>query len=153
MSEYRNRYGRQWGRGWRPYALVAKVLAVVAFGGGLLAVSVLLHTQPDTPQRLDAVRTLFHWLVIPGSTAAVLFGLLLLAPHAAILLRMRWLRVKLLFVVIGLPAAHATAYLAFRDGNPARLALVADATLLLLVALVALGRQKPRLGQRYTPRN
>lgn len=169
---YRNRHGRRWGRGARPYLIMLKLIGVAAFLGGLAGVLVIVLAQPAPPtaagweMRVAQLRRAFLWLIIPGSTLASLAGLALLASVWQALIRMRWFQVKLTLIVIGLPCLHlylrdrlmtlaemsqagkppGTTGLAMVDGDLLR---GVAAGIALGLGIACLGRVKPRLWQNY----
>lgn len=112
VGKYRNIHGRRAGRGLRPWLLIPKIIAVIMLLGGLAAAAVLLRpgqtfTLAGLADRVDAVAAIFHWLVIPGSTAAILLGVaLIITNEPRVLLRLRWVQVKLVILVVALPALH-----------------------------------------------
>jgi hypothetical protein len=170
MAEYANKHGRKPGRGIRPWLLIPKVLSVAALFGGFLAASVLLHTHHPTTHAqwadlIENVGTLFQRLIVPAVFCVIAFGLLLLLQHWRVFLTMRWMRVKLLLLLLALPPLHLTgrwligqARLAL-DANDldrvatlmARFTLTADLAVLALVIVIWIGRHKPRLGQSPKP--
>jgi len=126
---FTNKHGRQFTRGVRPFLLLPKVLCVAAYFGGLIAMLLV-----DRPMRLHEL------LVLPAGGGAVVFGALLLLAHRSVLIRMRWLQVKLLLVAVGLIGGHV--WYAAGGSIAANTVLLVNATL-----LIVLGRHKPRLGQ------
>lgn len=126
---FTNKHGRQFTRGVRPYLLLPKVLCVAAYFGGLIAMLLV-----DRPMRLHTI------LVLPAGAGAVMFGALLLLMHRSLLIRMRWLQMKLLLVAIGLIGGHV--WYASTGSTGANAVLLVNAGL-----LIVLGRHKPRLGQ------
>ncbi len=174
MSEtYRNIHGRRATRGLRPWLLIPKVLGVACYFGGLVAI-LLLYIHADRGslgfkafQRSASV--LAFWVLLPGATVAGICGLGLLLQHPRQLLRMRWVRLKLLllFAVIG-PMELAAWYLlqtmktSHVPGGPPDFGqlgfhltfLVAMLWLIAFtIAVIVLGRQKPRLGQPVAARS
>lgn len=167
--DYRNVHGRKWGRGARPWVLIPKVLFVAGLFGGLLTlVGVLLRpVSPATPEawrmRSDLVQLTFTRVVIPCSTLAVLAGIVLLVMHGRVLLRMRWLIVKLAVTVLALPAGHLFLRFAMRRLQEAiatgsveqaqqlmwQLRAGTAGVLLAVSVIAVLGRLKPRLGQDF----
>jgi uncharacterized membrane protein len=167
-----NIFGRRAGRGLRPWLLLPKVLAVCCFFGGLASAFVLTFFLPA--QAHDAsqwrflahlIGWLFRFLVMPGSIAAGLLGLLLTLQAPRILLAQRWLQVKLLVLVLALPPLHLITrrwlielqtYGQSGDlpsmGPPEIMPLVRwpiAAALLVVAVVVLLARVKPRLGQNW----
>jgi hypothetical protein len=162
-SGYRNIHGRRWGRGLRPYLLLPKVLAVAAYLGGLGAMLVLCVPLPaDTEAAIAVGRSLerlHERLLLPAFVVIAICGVGLVAVHGAILLRMRWLQVKLALLILVGPwlhyalagAVHRTQhrlsprYTELMALGEARLWVAA--LIVLIACIVWLGRHKPRLGQ------
>ncbi|MFP4145334.1 MAG: hypothetical protein ACLFV3_09335 [Phycisphaeraceae bacterium] len=171
MAKYRNIHGRKQTRGWRPVLLIGKVLSYILLMGGLACVVVLLSgSNADLlppPRLLHQLRQLYAFIIIPGSTAAILFGILLVIEAGPrVMLRLRWLQVKLAMVFLGLPALHlVSAWQIHRwkeyaeDLQAPALGLTPLPTKILfwtslaglawLVLIVILGRIKPRLRQNW----
>jgi hypothetical protein len=167
--EYRNIHGRKWGRGLRPWLLLPKVVFVGIFLGSLVSTLVLVFLPPPpvTPEgwmeHLQTIRRAFEHLVVPALLGAILCGVLLTAIQGKALLRMRWLRLKVIVVAVFVPAAHLFMHGRFlvleeavRSGSQPRAVAARHAMTLGLVAVIAcgllvivLGRLKPRLGQDY----
>lgn len=166
MTEYVNKHGRKPGRGLRPWLLIPKLLSVAALFGGFLAVSVLLHTRdPATDvqwaELIESVGALFRRLIVPAVFCVVIFGVLLLVQHWRVFLAMRWMRLKLLLLLLALPPLHLTgrwligeARLALAAGDLERVAelmgrftLTADLAVAALAMVMVIGRHKPRLGR------
>jgi len=167
MAAYVNKHGRRGGRGIRPYLLMPKVIGVALLLGGTVANGVIAwSTDPAALQQLQyaaaMIRQITRWVVDPGLILAVIFGVLLLVQHPHIMLRMRWLQVKLAIVVVCLPPLM---YLQVRmlhtmqHHDPVTNSLtpamateyfrwLVCLTAGVLVILILLGRHKPRLGQR-----
>lgn len=170
--EPRNIHGRRWGRGFRPYLIVAKLLCVIAYVGGLGALLVV-GFAPGIPGDLEGWRQLagtvhraYAWLIVPGFLGAMAAGVLLTSSMVQAMVRMRWFQVKIFLLVAGAPALHVflrSRLASFRSlvdegGNvPAMVSvfgqLLAGTVVGLLfgVVLLVLGRVKPRLGQVYGP--
>jgi hypothetical protein len=167
---YRNVHGRRWGRGARPYLLVLKLAGASGFLGGLVSVLVvvLLSARPNTAEgwltRAELIRRAFVFVIVPGLTAAMFSGLLLLASAWRALIRMRWFRVKALLVAVVVPALHVwmrnrsldlqhavSEPVDLRAANTIHDEMLVGTAGLILFALViiTLGRVKPRLGQSY----
>jgi uncharacterized membrane protein len=156
MGAYQNVHGRKSGRGLRPWLLIPKVLCVAAAFGGYLAAAVLAGAE-----RRDALLAVLDFVVLPGLIGATLLGAILVAEHGTILLRMRWMQVKLLAVLLLVPVhlwlrsgivLHAPTVSRF--DNPGvhtglnMLTLGRAAVPVVLTGLIVwLGRHKPRLGQ------
>jgi hypothetical protein len=169
MNPYVNRYGRRGGRGFRPLLLMPKVLSVAAFFGGTVAAAVIAFFPPSSwPQRREWVELLgllFRGLIVPALIASLLLGAALLWQQGRVLLRMRWLRGKLITLVVAVPTLHwflsaQLGRLRAAAGAPevagagsawAAALLLLRVGLLVAVGVVAwlivLGRHKPRLGQ------
>lgn len=167
-----NLYGRRAGRGLRPWLLVPKVLALGGLFGGLVAAWVAtVAAQPPARDAaawqawLSAVGAVFRYLVVPASLAAALLGALLLLQAPRVLLAQRWLRVKLLVLILFLPPLHFLARHQFHrlravspppadapgDAPASALPFTAClvAAVLVVAAVIALARVKPRLGQNW----
>jgi hypothetical protein len=165
-----NQFGRRGGRGWRPWALLPKVVAVGFYIGGLAASlafwlsSGFSALAPGDPLRLWIINQfsrLMEFFVVPSLLAALVFGIILLLQHPRIFIRMRWLAVKLVILAMLIPAAHlfvSSRIARLRDAAVHGLPDPAAATqvvwglcLILAVSLcvVVLGRLKPRLGQNW----
>jgi hypothetical protein len=167
----RNIHGRRGGRGARPYLLVAKLLGVSAFLGGLISVLVLV-LMPDSGgdaevwrMRAGQVRRAFEFVIVPGLLLAMLSGLVLLASVWRALIRMRWFVVKVVLVVACVPTLHVYMHgrslaLAKSLGqDPPNLVAAGEIRSQMIAGAVAalvfggvvlvLGRIKPRLGQQY----
>ncbi|HOW72493.1 MAG TPA: hypothetical protein PKY77_17985 [Phycisphaerae bacterium] len=166
----RNVHGRRWGRGFRPYLIVAKLLCVAAYVGGLMALLVVVF-QAGLPGDAEGWRQVgrtvhraYAWLIVPGFLGATVVGVLLTASMVGPMARMRWFRLKLLLLAVGAPSLHV--YLRGRSIAFQSLLVAAQDVsgmvavfrqllagtvvgLFLGVALLVLGRVKPRLGQAY----
>lgn len=148
-----------------PWLLLPKLLLVAVLLGSFVSTLVLVLAMPredlkDWQEMLDAVGTLFRWLIVPGSFALVLVSLGLLWPRRR-LLRQRWMQVKVVLLVITLPALHLLARWTFTamrrevaDGSPegptGRLGFFTDlvvVTIVVLVTAVWLARFRPALGR------
>ncbi len=164
MATYRNKHGRKPGRGIRPWLLLPKVLAVGMYFGGQAAVMTLWYCPP----RINIIRPsmtyaafLFSLLVLPALLVTDSFGILLLLQHPKLLLRQRWLQVKLALLALVLPAMHLFFVARFNTmGDENR--LLADRLraaeqldwglpllLLATMGIIILGRLKPSLGQNW----
>jgi uncharacterized membrane protein len=169
-QEYENRHGRRGGRGWRPWALLPKVCLVGLFAGGLAAAALIwlagdfAALAPDDPRRawlIEAVALLMRWLVVPALVGAMLLGVLLLLQHPRVLLKLRWLQVKLVLVAVLVPAAHlycasrlavlreAVLHEAAADAAARQLSLALLLSLAGALLIIILARHKPRLGQNW----
>lgn len=167
MTQYVNKHGRRGGRGIRPLLLIPKVVGVAMFVGGLASMAAIsLLSDPATDAEVHAVgRTLFAvqvYVVEAGLVLAVISGVLLLLQHVHILLRMRWLQLKLALLALSMPyllwsMTQLTHAMRFNDSavdsfTPA-MALglfryFAGGAIAVGLALIVLGRHKPRLWQR-----
>jgi hypothetical protein len=172
--QYENIYGRRGGRGTRPYLLVAKLVFVAAFIGGLVSVLILVLLPPlpvtGEGRRLyaDALHRAYAWVVIPSLVGAMTCGMALLASFWRVAIRLRWLQVKVLLIVLCVPLLHTfmrhrsqtlQEMLAADQPDGQVLASFRDQILAGTIAALAfgiltavLGRVKPRLGQQIGPR-
>ncbi len=151
----------------RPFVLIPKLLSVAALFGGFLAASVLMHTSdPQTLDQwaslIDSIHALFTRLIVPAVFSVIVFGLLLLGMHWRAFLAMRWVKVKLITLVVVLPPLHLTgrsligqARIALAQGELDRVAelmgrftLTLDLAVLAVALVIGFSRHKPRLGQR-----
>lgn len=163
-----NRFGRKPGRGLRPYLLLPKVFSVSLLVGGLacllvLQIALLNSPEDEFPVKLEQIRLIYHWIVIPSGLATALFGAALLLQHPKILLAQRWLQVKLAMVVVALAVGHLFSLKLLAaldsssaggnrtpsDGTTVTLMSVTAGVLAILLIIVILGRHKPRLGQNW----
>jgi len=152
MAARVNRFGRKPGRGIRPYLLIPKLLCVATYFGGLVSAGAIAWAQ--TPAEAVALlerADLAGWLCAKVA---------LLVQHGRVLLRMRWLRVKLVTLAIAVPLLHwvvSGRLAAARELGPAadpetlaraynqfRLALAG--AIVVSAWVVFLGRHKPRFG-------
>jgi len=169
-TAYTNIHGRRWGRGVRPYLLIPKILCVSVFFGGVVSTWVLVFLQP-TPATVEEwlaraalSRQAFVWIIVPAIVGALLTGSMLGWMHLRAFLRMRWFQVKLLVVVLCVPALHVfmrtrsvelRAVLNQPDGLVAASQLWSQMRVGMIVTIgfalvmIILGRIKPRLGQDY----
>jgi len=170
-ARYQNVHGRRWGRGARPYLLMAKIVFVAVFVGGLISLLTLVLISPlpatDEGRHIfaDALHRAYAWLIVPSLAGAMIMGVALSASFWRAAVRMRWLQVKALLIVVCVPMLHVfmrkrsltLQSLARADGTDTQvLANLRDeiligtaAVLVFAVLVVLLGRLKPRLGQRY----
>ncbi len=175
MADAVNKSGRKPGRGIRPWLLIPKVLCVaIVFGGLVAALAISMRVHQATPRQWLVVISDLNWIftraIVPGLLGSIGFGIALLMQHPRELIRMRWLRLKLLLLVVGLPTLHLwmshllsgmresateAEKLTNMLGEPVRLEhwtqfriglVIGVATVALIICI---GRQKPRLGQRY----
>jgi hypothetical protein len=167
--EYQNIYGRKWGRGLRPYLLIPKFIFVAGFLGGLITLLVLgfLGPAPKTAAEwardAEFIRQSYVRVIIPALVATLLAGAALAAAHLPVFLRMRWLQLKLGLIVVLAPTLHlfmSGRSLAVRravaDGDFVNARLIREQlfhgtwiALVFALAVILLGRLKPRLGQNY----
>jgi uncharacterized membrane protein len=165
---YTNVHGRKPGRGIRPWLIAAKVIAVALYVGGLASVTFIWLTSdynalpPDDPRRqwlLNLVGRMMVYFVVPALLVAMLLGVLLLLQHPRVFLRMRWLQVKLILLLILIPAGHFWCRARVRELRnlhaPPKVHHLAArglswglvGTLVGSVVVVVIGRTKPRLAQ------
>lgn len=165
-----NRYGRRPGRGWRPWLLLPKVMAVQLYIGGLAAAitvwfgSGFSGLDKADPQRLwtiNVVSRLMVWLVVPALLLALALGAGLFLQHPRQFIRMRWLLVKLASLAVLIPSAHlflssrlallreAFMHQATDDRAASQFGWGLVAVLIGSLWVVVLGRLKPRLGQNW----
>lgn len=159
-----NIHGRKPGRGIRPWLLLPKVLCVGVYFGGVVAATFLWITADRTAPPLAAlnqVSRLFLYVNVPALLAAIVLGILLFFQHPRQFIRLRWFQVKLVTLVLTIPAGHLFTSSrvrmlrqAFEQGqSDADNAGQLTACLLVMVVLTAwvilLGRLKPRLGQNW----
>ncbi len=175
MPTYQNQHGRKPGRGWRPWILLPKVLAVAIYFGGLAAVLILWFTSDlpglkatnphavgsDLTAIINQMHLLFSRLVLPSLFVTDVLGVLLLLQHPRLLLKQRWLQVKLLLLALVLPAMHLFYLARFHtlvdavQGSGEQVSAAQQLTWglpLLLIAsagIIVLGRLKPSLGQNW----
>jgi len=157
-----NQFGRQAGRGIRPWLLILKILCFAIAVGSLVSALVLWAARRSAGglDVVDTLHLLLAQVMVPALSGAIFFGLLLLLQHPGILLRQRWLRVKLILLACSLPVLHVLAasqldnlrtLLLPLDSSPrpTSLPLVLGATIVVFVIAIFLGRIKPRLGQNW----
>jgi uncharacterized membrane protein len=165
-----NVHARRGGRGVRPWLLVPKVVAVALYVGGLAAVTFIwagsgYNSMPlDDPRRqwvLNLVGRMMVFFVVPALLVAMLLGVFLLLQHPAVFLRMRWLRVKLLLLLLVIPFGHfwcraqtltlrdPTASLEAHAAAARRLTFGLVGTLIGSIGIVVIGRLRPKLGQNW----
>ncbi|GMU25080.1 MAG: hypothetical protein AMXMBFR13_51510 [Phycisphaerae bacterium] len=168
--EYENIYGRKWGRGLRPWLLVPKILFAGTFIGGLVTVLVLgfYYSPPQTPADWVAysqlIQRAFTRVIVPALLGAILTGIALAMAHPMVFLRMRWFQAKLVLLIVCVPVLHvfmwgrsvALREAVTRDNDLVKATLLREqiyrgtiAALVFAVAVVVLGRIKPRLRQAY----
>jgi len=165
---YVNRYGRKGGRGVRPVLLMIKLVGVMAWFGALLATTVFCFvaaptTRDDWAEMLDVIHVNMVYVGVPGLIVALVAGALLLWHHGMVLWRMRWLKTKLAILAVAIPVLHLSLSSLLRsiradllymepDGPGGRWELFRIGLIVAIVvflAVIMLGRIKPRLGQNY----
>lgn len=170
MADVVNQSGRKGGRGIRPWLLIPKVLAVCVYFGGVVAAWGIWNfggyfdVDKSYPQGLwviEVLSRLFLYVIVPALIIAILLGIALFLQHRREIARMWWWRVKMTVLVIYIPAAHlwmSSRLGLLRDAvrsevwNDAAAEQLSRGFLLVIIGAIAiiwLGRQKPRLGQKY----
>jgi hypothetical protein len=157
VGGYRNIHGRRAGRGIRPWILLPKVLCVGITLGSLVTAAVLSLIPPvQGPGTMPLLRQILVWVTTPALAASGILGVALLAQHPNVLLRLRWLQAKLLVTLGFTPALSAWGMSRYRlltvggAGDAAGgMASALGAAVLVLIVIILLGRQKPRLGQNW----
>ena len=166
-----NVHGRKGGRGARPYWLIAKLVGVAMYLGGLTSgLAIVLTLQPTTAEQwtqlADTLRAIFVFAAVPGLLLAIVGGVVLLRINP-VLWRMRWVKLKVLILVVVIPVLHwmtstwvgtlriTAEELAQHDKpvlgiNRDVIAILFGSGIVLTLVVVVLGRYKPRLGQRVT---
>lgn len=165
-----NQFGRRPGRGFRPFFLLPKLVAISLSIGSLAAIFVvwlgsgIRWLSPDDLRRLwllNIIGRVVCYVTVPAVAASVLFGVALLLQHPRQFIRMRWLIVKLVIVVAFIPSGHLflqsrmellrNAYM--QGAAPGTIevqfswGLAAVLAVCILVAI--LGRLKPRFWQNW----
>ena len=149
---------RRGGRGLRPWILMPKVLCVcVALGSLVTGLALWLSGQsPRSAGLMEIEHRIFSQIMAPAILGAIFFGLLLLLQHPRVFVRLRWLQIKLAVVAIFLPVVHVWVSSQLmelsnpdRKGDGATFVAWLYITVITLVLLIVLGRQKPRLGQNW----
>lgn len=167
-SDVVNIFGRRWGRGSRPYLLVAKLLGVAAFLGGQMAILAELARPMAADliawqNRSEFLERVYPWVVLPGLFLAMASGFVLFISAWRAFIRMRWFVGKMLLFVAAGPILHLwTRSRVMRidaAGEPmslesagmlsSELRWAALAGIVFGAGLLILGRVKPRLGQDY----
>lgn len=162
-----NKYGRNGGRGIRPWLLIPKIIGVMVYVGGLATVlglwvasdfkSLDLH-DPRRQLVLDQVSRLMVFLVVPALILALLMGFALLMQFPKMFIRTRWWQVKFLALAIVIPSAHFYCRAKFTgmkgaidkttsDVLAGEFTIGMSAALAGSIGVVILSRLKPRLGQ------
>ncbi|MHC4994777.1 MAG: hypothetical protein ACYTGQ_06935 [Planctomycetota bacterium] len=149
MGDVKNQYGRKGGRGIRPWLLIPKVLAVGCVVGGLVAMGVV--SCWDDNNAVVLVGLILERVVGPGVTVAIVFGVGLFRQHAVVFWRMRWLRIKMFLVIVFLGSLlflwdHVQVVAGGDQEALSALRWNLVVSIGMAVALVILGRMKPRLG-------
>lgn len=162
-----NIHGRRGGRGLRPWMLIPKVVAFSVYIGGLTTVLGLWIASDftslglDDPRRalvLRLVGRLMVYVVVPALLVTIGLGIALLMQFPAVMLRMRWMQLKLASLMLLVPASHffcETRFVILRQATEKALSDSAARQFTLGIAcaligsiwIVALGRLKPRFGQ------
>lgn len=171
-SSQTHRVIRKPGRGFRPYLLIPKVLAVGVYFGSMFSAAVLwllwIGCKPleeiDAQQMMQhilTVRTLIVMIAVPALVTTLVLGVLLWLEHPKTFLRLRWIRVKLLLLALGVPGFHVFMAsrlhlfrLALESGNmdqslKGQLSLGFILLLVWSALIIWLGRHKPRLWQNW----
>ncbi|HAI14401.1 MAG TPA: hypothetical protein DCM28_22040 [Phycisphaerales bacterium] len=171
-SSQAQRVIRKPGRGFRPYLLIPKVLAMAVYFGAMVCAAVLWHVQigckpmeeidaATLMQQLMTIRLLVVCVGVPALLLTIVMGLLLWLEHPKTFLRMRWVRVKLILLGLGIPGFHvfmASRLYHFRHTlesgtieQSLKNQLTLGFTLLLIwsAVIIWLGRHKPRLWQNW----
>ena len=171
MSEAVNRYGRKRGRGIRPWFIMAKIVGLTGFMGGLAALSTLILLGPEGETQEQwlllktVVRLVFYPCVFGGLVLAGIAGLLLWLQLPLIFLRMRWFKFKLIWLIIFIPVCHLLARwqalpwhasidagrLEEAVGYYQKLGYLFAFAFVVFLAPLVLGRVKPRLKQPIVP--
>jgi len=171
MSEVTNRFGRKRGRGLRPWLITVKIVGLIGFMGGLAALAALILLGPEgqtIPQWLmlkTVVRMVFYPCVFGGLFLTVIAGLALWLQLPLIFLRMRWFKLKLIWLLFFIPGSHLYArwqMLQWHDAIDAgrledisrhyqQVGYVFAVSLVVFFVPMVLGRIKPRLKQPIAP--
>jgi len=155
--------------GYRRALLLGKNLGLLGFLGGMAAIASMRWFGPapaDAAQwklLIGLMRAVFFPCVFAGVIVVVLCGVLLFARLWRQFLAMRWFRVKLVVLLVALPALHLWSrtrvreWYALVDANRLDEALAAwhdvglrfTVALAVLLPVAALAKVKPRLGQPF----
>jgi uncharacterized membrane protein len=163
---------RKAGRGFRPFLLIPKVLAMAVYFGTIFSTVIMWLVQigcrdmtnlnlSTVMTQVMMIRSMIVYVAVPALLLTLILGVLLLLQHPKPFLKLRWIRVKLLLVGVGVPVFHV--FMASRLYHFRQLVLsgTIDASLrtqlslgfvLLLIwsmLVIWLGRHKPRLGQNW----
>lgn len=169
-----NKVVRKPGRGLRPYLLIPKVLAVAVYFGTTFSAAVLWFLQIGCRDldklymnlglvmtQVMTIRTMIVFMAVPALVLALVLGVLLILEHPRVMLKLRWLQVKLILLGVGIPSFHiymASRLYHFRHilesgtlDASLRTQLNVGFALLLIwsVLLIWLGRHKPKLWQNW----
>jgi len=169
MAGFVNQHGRRPGRGLRPWLLLPKIIAIAVALGGTAVVCLLFLTLDATDHAVTmaqarTVMRVLTWLVVPAVVLAVVLGAGLVMLHGPILLRMRWLMVKLIVMIVCIPPLVGVtlsqarwlieADPATNSGYPGAAAglgaISSGGAVVVWAIIIVLGRHKPRLGQPVT---
>ncbi|MFG0248881.1 MAG: hypothetical protein ACF8OB_08345 [Phycisphaeraceae bacterium JB051] len=171
-SSQKQRVIRKPGRGFRPYLLIPKVLAMAVYFGAMVCAAVLwcqgIGCKPIEEidaavvmQQVLSVRFLIVYVGVPAMLLTMILGVLLWLEHPKTFLKLRWLRVKLLLLLLGVPGFHvlmASRLHHFREAlesgtieHSLKNQLTFGFVLLLIWSAIViwLGRHKPRLWQNW----
>lgn len=163
---------RKPGRGLRPYLLIPKVISVCVYFGASVSAAVLWHVfvgcrnidgidAAMLSHQIESVKLLIVFVAVPALLLALILGVFLILQHPKAMLKMRWVRLKLLLLFFGIPVFHvfmASRLHHFREQLESgiinislRNQLNIGFTLLLIwsAVLIWLGRHKPRLWQNW----
>ncbi len=133
------------------------ICVCVAFGALVTGLTLwVTDPLPRADGLLEIEHRIFSQIMVPAIIGAIFFGLMLLLQHPRIFVRLRWLQIKLAVVAIFLPVVHVWVssqllLLSSPDakGDSATFVAWLYITVITLVLLIVLGRQKPRLGQNW----
>ena len=163
---------RKPGRGFRPYLLIPKVLAIAVYFGATVCAGVLWYlwvgfkplSEIDAvilKEHVLTVRLLMVVIAVPALVFTMILGILLWLEHPKTFLKLRWLRVKLLLLGVGVPvfhmfmASHLHHFREALDSGTIEQSLKSQLNLgfmLLLIwsaVIIWLGRHEPRLWQNW----
>jgi hypothetical protein len=163
-----NQSARRGGRGLRPWLLIVKVIGLIFFIGGLASMAVLgvLGPRPETLEGWRTLRAVVHTgvlrCVLPGALLAIACGVALFLRHPGMFLRLRWFRLKAVLLIVATPGLHFWSRGRVRGLDEALAAGRLDevsqrwrevatsfvVAVVIYLAIVAIGRFKPRLGER-----
>jgi len=167
MVTFTNKHGRKPGRGVRPWLLMPKLFCVATYFGGLvgaMALLFLMDIQNDEVRThlIEVQSVLFRFSIVPGLIGALLFGAALLYHHGKPVWQMRWMRVKLVIVVISVPIFHTIGRILLTTARETEGAesisamqnfrLMVISVILVTGLIMLIGRHKPRFGQSFGKR-